>query len=481
MGAGCAQLAGIDETSDRNRGGNSAAVVQRSIGTRVVDGALDLTGLQATYLVANVDSPTGFDRVRAGDAGQGTWTVDLPEVAPVIVTLPGVPSPVPVLFALPSRALTVLHSVLEHPGRSPAPEGAMLNVKLTLDAAVADTDALQVFTVGAWTARNISPAELPVGSTMLDLTYPYISATSLSGRPELDRLTVDDTFLILRYSGALLTGFAEAPAFDQTGNDIVSATMMTPVPATEQLAVTFDAPRLVTRFAAARPAVSGFSISWSLVAAPGYEVPQSSGPTLNRGLLDATALGVTASYGNPFAMRGWKTIFSLQAQMTRVYTPPGTMTPVTLSAGMSQLLDPPPPGFGLTLPAGLPAVISIDGTLLSTDGQTIAPPSKFVEVTFAADTPVAGMPNATLFSLTVFDLLPNAVATGLEYRRVFSALGAEPRFALPPEIFQAGHSYTLRAACLLGGFPRIGEGDLVTRELPQAQSFLDSAVFTVVP
>jgi len=133
------------------------------------------------------------------------------------------------------------------------------------------------------------------------------------------------------------------------------------------------------------------------------------------------------------------------------------------------------------LPAGLPETISLDGTPLSTDGQTLAPPTKFVEVTFLADIPVPGEPNATLYNLAVFDLLPNAAMTGLEYHLVLSAAGSEAKFQIPPEIFQAGHSYTLRAISMLGGYPTVDQGDFTHRQLPMAQSFLDSGVFTVMP
>jgi hypothetical protein len=151
---------------------------------------------------------------------------------------------------------------------------------------------------------------------------------------------------------------------------------------------------------------------------------------------------------------------------------------VTLSAGMNQFIEPSlvAPGFELVTPAGLPVLISMDGQQLSTDGRMIARPTKFVEVTFLPDNT-----SATVFNLQVFDLLPNAAATALDYHFVFSAASNEAKFEVPPTIFEAGHSYTLRALCTLGGYPTIADGDFTNRELPLSQSFADSGVFTVMP
>jgi hypothetical protein len=226
--------------------------------------------------------------------------------------------------------------------------------------------------------------------------------------------------------------------------------------------------------------VSDLQMSWSLTAAPGFSVAQTTGPALLSGTLTEAESGVTASYGNPFVDPMWSTAFTLTTLETRVYTPPDSGMPVTLQAGMSQVLA-PTEGFVLTLPAGLPETISLDNKMLLTDGEILASPTKFVEVTFIADIPVIGEPNATLYTLAVFDLLPNAALNGLEYHLVLAATGSEAKFELPPEIFQAGHSYTLRAMCQLGGFPALASGDLATRDLPFAQSFLDSAVITVTP
>src|SRR5712692_7319720 len=74
-GAGCAQLAGIDETTGNGRPVDSLAVTRVSIGAIVEPNPLDLTGLNATYLVGRADA-SGFDRVPA-TANPGKWTSKL--------------------------------------------------------------------------------------------------------------------------------------------------------------------------------------------------------------------------------------------------------------------------------------------------------------------------------------------------------------------------------------------------------------------
>jgi hypothetical protein len=476
---GCAQLAGIDETSQSN----SLAVTRMSIGNTVVSAPLDLTGLQASYLVPTA-TPGSFQAVTANQPASlpGTWTKELAEPTPIEFTLPDVPTPIPRVFAFPNRRLSVLFAPLEHPNPSPAPDMAMLTVTTPLDVAAAASDTFQVYTVGSWTSHGLPAPALATPLQVGPAPYLFNTSTSLSGRPQLDRLTVQDAFFVLRYAGPALTGVAEASPFDQSGADMVMTPAMAMVAQDQMLAVKLTSSAFTMRYAAVRPAVASLMMNWSLVAAPGYRNASSVGPALNSG--PAVDPGVNVNYGNPFAARGWNTIFTLATSENRTVTPMGTTLPVTLYAGMSQFLEPSlvAPGASLDLPAGLPELIAMDGKPLSTDGQMIAAPTKFVEVTFLIDNA-----NSTMFNLQVFDLLPNAAGTALEYHQVFGAASnnktatGEATFEVPPEIFQVGHSYTMRALCVYGGYPGIASGDLTTRELPLAQSFLDSGVFTVMP
>jgi len=473
--SGCAQLAGIDNTNNAGLT-DSVALTRMSVGTTVALAPLDLGGLQATYFVSSADAVTRVPAATGATAG--TWAAHLPDPVPVEITLPDVSAPTPFLLAFPNKVLQVLYAVLEHPAPVPAPADAKISLTVPLDAPIGDGEAFEIFTVGSWTSRLIPSEELPMAADLqISTTYTFDTSRSLSGRSQLDQLTEQDAFLILRHTGTALTGLAEAPAFAQTGDDMVNAAAMTAVVRDQMVVAAVDPAALAMRYSAVKPAVTvgSLAMSWSLVAAPGYRIASNAGPVLEFGGLDMTDVGLSAMYGNPFASRGWNTILTLATQSSRVFTPAGTKTPVTLYAGMNQFLE-PAAALELDLPAGLPKLISVDGVQLSADGQTIAQPSKFVEVTFTTDSPMA-----TLYSVQVFDLVANAAQTALDSRVVYNAAATEPRFDIPPEVFVSGHTYTLRAFSTLGGFPQIAAGDFTMRELPLSQAFLDSAVFTVTP
>jgi hypothetical protein len=487
---GCAQLAGIQDTNGNARPGNSVAVTRMSIGSRIVQAPLDPTGLSATYFIASGD-PSGFDRVMAApDPAHGGWTTKLRSPAPVEFTLPDLPTPVPRLFAFPSPELSVLYGVLEHPNPQPAPMGATFTVSATLDAPVG-SDLFQAYVVGAWLRRTFAAAELPVApAVQLAPTFAFTAANSVAGLAQLDQVTTEDAFLILRYSGTgltALTGVAEVPPFAQTGMaTMLPAATMTAVPQDQKLDVKIAPPVIAGRYTKVAPAVSALQMSWSLVAAPGAAIASNAGPALQSGGVMMTDPGISVSYGNPFATRGWSTIFTLATQESRVYAPIGPMgmpTPITLYAGLNQFFD-PAHATDLELPAGLPLAITLGTTVLTSDSVTVKQPTRFVDVSFTVDTPMLATgpaPSPTLYELDVFDLIVNPTAMVLERRFVLAALSDAPKFALPPELFQAGHSYSLRALAYLGGFPAQVDGNFVDRELPHAQGYLDGGVITVVP
>jgi hypothetical protein len=224
-----------------------------------------------------------------------------------------------------------------------------------------------------------------------------------------------------------------------------------------------------------RPTVGNLAMSWSLIAAPAYRVASGLGPVLHSGTVAMGEAGVAVAYGNPFTARGWNTMFTLATSMNRTFTPANTTAQATLFAGMNQFIE-PGASDRIDLEAGLPVTIRIDGTLLATDGQLIAPRTGFATITFDAD-----RPSNTFYTLQVFDLVANMAGTVLENRTVFAAASKEARFSVPAEIFQVGHHYTLRALSVRGGYPAIDTGDFTVRALPLSQSFADSALFTIMP
>ncbi|HET7500005.1 MAG TPA: hypothetical protein VFK02_03355 [Kofleriaceae bacterium] len=486
-GVGCAQIAGIDSTSDKGRNADTVAIERMSIGSTVVYSDLDLTGLEASYLVESAASATGFVRVTADDGAapaSGVWHADLPDPAPVELTLPDGPLPVPHLLTFASRALITTVPVLEHPGRTPAPDGAMLTIPpVTLDRPLDPTDGFQVVTVGSWTVRLFASSELPAAGAMQlgPLTYPFSTAASFSGRPELDRLTADDAVFVLRYNGTALTGVAQGKSFDQTGNDTVEIAAMMPVAPDQAFDAVVNPNVLSSRYNNLRPSVSGLSMQWRIAAAPAAAAAVDAGPSLQSGTLMLADVGISGvKYGNPFSGRGWSSMFVLTTSESRTFTPAGKTAQATLFAQVSQFLDlsaPPasPAGFEIKLDAGLPTTIVLDDHQLLTDGDMLPRPTRLVSLTFLTDQP------ATLFELQVLDLVPDAAGTVLVPQVVLAAAASEAKFKIPPETFVPGHTYTLRLFCSSGGFPALASGDLKMRSLPLSRSLFDSAVFTVTP
>lgn len=514
---GCAQLVGIDNTIGP---GDSIAVTRLSIGSKVVQAPVDPAEISATYFVASRD-PSGYDRVSAvPDPSHSRLTTQLRSPAPVEFTLDHDATPMQRLFAFPGPPLSVLdvspnpatsaadtarfgntlYGVLEHPGRQDAPMGATFTVKATLDAAVVAGQSFQVYVVGAWLQRVFSGTEVPmVGATELaPPAFSFTAANSVSGRPQVDQITTDDTFLILRYTGPNLTGVALATPFtqDMTGASTtpVFPSMMAVAPG--MLSPAFSASvapgAIAERYKTVRPAVAApplVQMTWSLVAAPGYAVASNAGPVLQSGTVAMADTGVSVSYENPFAMLGWNTMFTLATSVSRVYMAPlgpmGMPIPVTLFAGMNQFLEPPAspvPPVSLDLAAGLPQVITIGNTVLATDNAFIKQSSQFFNVSFTVDAPSgAADQGPTSYNLQLFDLVFNPTTMAVDRVLVFAAAGKDPAFALPPELFQVGHSYTLRALSTLGGSPGTEQGELLHPQLPLAQSYLDSGTFTVMP
>lgn len=476
--AGCAQLAGIDETSGPTTPDQATLSVERvSIGSAVVVGPQDLSANTAQFLVPDDTAEDGFSHVDAELVANDTWGAKVPGAPAVLFDLPDKPDPQKRMLDLGIRNTFMSFGVLEHPNPEAPPGAAMLTVRGTLPSAYAATESLQVYIVGAWAQRAIPGADLPmVGDTAFGpVTFAYGMMNALTQRP-LEKITTADAVLLLRYIGNRLTGVMEGAPFEQTGSDMVMGTMTNVAPA-ETLDIMVGPPAAVAaRFAPARPAVPNLSMVWSLHAAPGAQYAFDSGPLLHQAAVAMADTGmVNATYGNPFVAKGWPTTLTWQATASRSYTPAGQTLPATLQAGLQQIVAPTPSQV-LDFPAGLPEAISIDGRPLSTDGVTIAKPTQPVSVTF-----VSAIQTNTLYAVNLYELVPNAGGTALSHQLVLSTYALAPRATFPPGLFEAGKIYVLRAYCIQGGLPKAAEGDLRVRSLPYAHGFLDSGVFTVMP
>lgn len=476
---GCAQLAGIDETSGPGADSRVSLKMERiSIGATVVRAPMDLTGLAAEYLVADDVAEDGYQHVPADLLELDTWSAAVGTGTPAIrFFTPDYPDAISRILDFPQRVYLGLFGAMEHPNPQPAPPGATLTVRATLPTGFAATESFQLYTLGSWSVRGFPAGELPaVGATAFGpVTFPFSAATSLSGRP-LEKITPADAVLLLRYVGNKLTGVMEAAPFEQTGMDTLMGTMTAVAPA-ETLAIQVGPPASVAaRFAPARPALPNVSMAWYLHAAPGYEVANDNGPLLNAaGVAMADTGMVSQTYGNPFVAKGWPTVLTWTTVAARTYKPAAQTLSIDLHAGLFQVVK-PAGGMVLDLPVGLPEVISIDGMPLSTDGLTVAKPTRPAEVTF-----VVGAAMDTFYQLQVYEIVPNMGSTALTQKLVMSTAGLEPKLVVPADTFVAGHAYSLRAICVQGGHPGLAEGDFTRRELPIAVGYLDSGVFTVNP
>jgi hypothetical protein len=488
--AGCAQLAGIEDTTGipvtppPPPPGDTLRVTRLSIGATVVPSPLDTTSLSASFLVAG-STAGSFDRVAATpDPANGGWTSTVQAAAPVEFTLP---DGIPRLLALPNMNISTVFSVFEHTNPAPAPDGATFTIAAPLGVLPVAGDTYQIYVVGAWLRHDLATTEFGVDQTSGVLSASTLTVASALGRPKPDAVTTQDAFLVLRYNAAgILDGVAEAMPFAQTAvATMVTTEPMVAVAKDQTLALPLGIATLPTRFAAVSPTVAQQSVSWSLIAAPAFNLPSNTGPAIFGAAL-TTETALTLAYGNPFAARGWNTILTLATSASRPYTLPGSAmgtVPVTLAAGLNQLIDPaaaPAPGFVLDLPAPLPTKILFAGVSLSTDGQTVRPPTGFVEITADLE-PSAQATPPTLYGLTVYDLAVDPASMTTGRRVVLGVASKDPMFHIPPEVFQTGHSYTLRVLANVGGYPGIASGNLADHALPVAQGYLDSGVFTVMP
>jgi hypothetical protein len=517
--ASCAQVAGIENTVGA---GNSIEVTRVSISTTVARAQVGLDQFSATYFVASHDA-SGYDRISAvPDPKHSRLTSQVRMPAPVQVALGGETAPIPQLYAFPASHLSVLDlsespatsavsgntlfGTLGQPGRPAAATAATFAVNVTLDAAIAASgQTFQTYVVGAWLQRPFSPTEAPPAATQIGpLTFGFTAANGVSGRSQVDQITTDDAFLILRYTNSalnsVLTGVAEAMPFTQA-DAVTTPTFPTMVPivpgAMSPMFSGLVAQGVISdRYKAVRPSVAPPAITWSVVAAPGAAYGSNAGPVLASGTVGPMDSGPSATYENPFVARGWNTIFTLATSASRVSMAPlgptGTPVAVSLYAGMNQSLEPPPPPPpgsppppppNLELPAGLPQVITIGSTVLVVDGSSIKQSGQFYNVSFTVDAPVTTTPveGARFYNLQLFHLKLDATAMTVSRELVFAATGKDPTFALPPELLQVNESYVLRAVSTIGGFPGAEQGDFSTQQLPLAQSYLDSGVFTVMP
>jgi hypothetical protein len=231
-----------------------------------------------------------------------------------------------------------------------------------------------------------------------------------------------------------------------------------------------------TRLAMPTPKGTTLAMNWSVNAAPGWEIANGAGPQLEAGgvaLADSGAL--TAPFGNPFAAKGWKSVFTWATSKSRVFSVPGLGNlPATLYTGLNQIAE-VAPGLTLDTPAALPIVVTINTTPLATDGTTVVlDPTKPVQLSLLAD-----KPDALFYQFNIYELRVNAAGTALETHVAYVAVTATSPVTIPNDVFVAGKTYFIRGHTITGGYPAFAQGNLWMRNLPYSVGFLDAGVFTV--
>jgi hypothetical protein len=488
--AGCAQVWGLDPTSGPEvplPPTASLAMQRLSIGATLVRAPAELSAATATYLIADAGEPTGFRRIAAAWSDATTsWTAEVPEGVPASVefTVPDDLEPYRRLWTFPQRELRGVLGYYEHPGLTTAPTGATVDVQLTLPSGYASGETFRLFAIGPWAFHDFTATALPPADTGATTIGPVsIEYDANAWKPAaitrpLQRITTADRVVALRYAGNELTAAGEVPAFELApgANQVasaLSAVLRAP------LDVRLQPDVVASRLGATTPLGTTQSMQWRVVAAPAWEYANSNGVQLHAASVAPTDAGmITTPYGNPFVGLGWSSLFAWTATRQRVYTVASLSLPVTLSAGLHQF-DVPREGLVLDQPAGLPVLITMAKVPLTSDGMSVTlEPGQPVELSLVAD-----RASNTLYQYNVYELVPNTASppTALAYKVVYVALGPSSEMTIPHDVFVPGRFYTIRAHCISGGFPSVGEGNLQHRDLPYAVGYLDSAVFSVTP
>jgi hypothetical protein len=471
---GCAQLAGIDDTSGDGRLGLSLVIEHRSIGSTIVRTPQNLSASSATYLITDPADPAVVTPLPAEEIQLGTWGADVFDATPAVVfDLPDNPGPsFDRQIELPSKNLLTSFDVLEHPAPTVSALTDTIAVNTTLDVATVGNETFELFVVGTWTSLALpTPA---VGTTTLaPPAFQIGTMARLTGRPH-ETITLDDTPLVLRRVGATLNGVFEPAPFAQVAANTLSGALTT-IQLDQMLNAQIDQAGATAKLGVVRPAITaGPAFSFDVTSAPGAAIGNTAGPRLTSGVVATMDVALTAAFANPFASKGWAAVLTYTAAGSRTLTPTGETLPVTLGAGMQQVADDPQAVAMLDFPAPVPELVELDGESLSIDNATIPRPVAPVEITMVVDP-------ATLYSLEVRELVPNAAATALEPRLILSAVSDTPSFTIQPEVFEAGKLYSLRVRTIDGLFTDVATGDLRTSSLPFATAFVDVGIFRVAP
>jgi hypothetical protein len=466
--AGCAQIAGISNTTAQ---GPATLEIQRaSVGATVTMTPLDLSLDPPTFLVPDPTATCGMALAIASPAAPATWSVQADGTPASLYTAP---DGTIYELAFASRAQRDVFWAYEHPNPTPPGASSQLAMNVMLPSPYAAMQTFSLEAIGPWASHPLATAELPIiGGAAIATTIAY-SAFTKSAPGQSARITKQDVVLLLRHTGADLTGVWQADSFDQTDatDTLGGPAAMTAVTDDHTFDATISPTAIASRYAALRPAVGTPTLSWAVYAGAGYSVGTFPGVTLNSGPVAMTDTTVASGFPMPFAALGWRPALLYIASASRPFTLAGA--PTSLNAFAYTFAD-PASGMTLDLPAGMPDLISLAGAPLNVDGMTVViDPTKGVAVDIVPDAAVN-----TLYQIQIDELVSDGVT--VKRKPVANVRGPDKNFVLPPWYFLVNHTYKITASCIVGGYPNAATGDLATFALPMSVGQLDSAVFTVV-
>jgi len=461
LSAGCAQIAGIQDTS-KPSGEVSLALQRVYLGATVVSEPLDLPDAPTVILPSST--------VPAPETSPGTYVAKASDALGVLYTGTDLPLPYKHVLSL-STDQRASELVYVHPNATPPDPTSALMLDVTLPGTYAATQTLDVFAIGAWSAHTLTGAELPaLGASTVSTSIMYSTFGPMTNQSPIVKITNADQVIVARYTGQTLTGQLIVPPFDQTATDMIMGTMAAVTP-TVPFDAKIDPMTISMRLDTVQPAGTSFSSVWRLDASPAYAVGQTGGIQLDGGAFVMTATTLAQSYANPFAGLMWKPILTYASSSSRTYMM-GTM-PISLSSFLIEERD-PAAGLTLDVPTALPQTATLASTVLSSDGlmvtvDTTAPTA----LTFTTESA-----SASLYGIAMYEIAPDTMGA-LQRTRVLSMFALEPSFSIPPGVLQPGHTYQIDAETLSGGYNNAATGDMQGWSFPASFAIAATGVFTV--
>ena len=248
--SGCAQIAGIEETSGPDESARLHMTVERvSVGANVIRAPQDLTGQMATYLVPDETAADGFARLAAEQTDTDEWSLLYPTGAPALMfTLPDYGGPRTRIWDLGTRDMQAAFGVFEHLNPVPLAMGepAAIDASITLPTPYVTGETFQFYAVGTWNRRTYPEVPLDGATTFDPAPFELSTAESLTGRPH-ERITTADSVFLLRHQARVLTGVLEAAPFDLAATQEITGAMSA-VAADQMLTVTIDPASVPARY-----------------------------------------------------------------------------------------------------------------------------------------------------------------------------------------------------------------------------------------